>query len=55
MNRTNSHSTSAVIPEIVQSDNGGEFLGDCIQKIRKCFGTIRIAKGKPRIHLLREV
>jgi hypothetical protein len=38
----------AVIPEVLQSDNRGEFLGECIQLIRKHFGIIRIVEGKPR-------
>jgi hypothetical protein len=37
-----------VIPEVLQSDNGGEFLGECVRMIRKHFGTIHIVKGKAR-------
>ena len=40
--------STAVIPEVLQSDNGGEFLGECVRMIRKHFGTIRIVKGKAR-------
>jgi hypothetical protein len=38
----------AVIQEVLQSDNGGAFLGDCARMIRKRFGTICIVKGKLR-------
>jgi hypothetical protein len=37
-----------VIPEVLQSDNGVEFLEECIRMIRKHFGTIIIVKGKAR-------
>jgi hypothetical protein len=40
--------STAVIPEVLQSDNGGEFLGECVRLIRKYFDTIRIVKGKAR-------
>ena len=40
--------STAVIPEVLQSDNGGEFLGECVRLIRKHFDTIRIVKGKAR-------
>ncbi len=39
--------STAVFPEVLQSDNGGE-LGECVQMIRKPFGTICIVKDKAR-------
>jgi hypothetical protein len=38
----------AVVPDILQSDNGGEFLGQCISYIKKYFPTIKIVKGRAR-------
>jgi hypothetical protein len=38
----------AVVPDILQSDNGGEFLGLCITYIKKYFPTINIVKGRAR-------
>ena len=40
--------STAVIPEILQSDNGSEFLGKCIQYVKEFFKTVNIVKGKPR-------
>jgi hypothetical protein len=37
----------ACIPKILQSDNGGEFLGKCIYYVKEFFQTINIIKGKP--------
>jgi hypothetical protein len=30
------------------SDNGGEFIGECVRMIRKHFDTVRIVKVKAR-------
>ncbi len=40
--------STAVIPEVLQLDNGGEFLGEFVQMIRNHFDTIHIVKGKAR-------
>ena len=40
--------STAVIPEVLQSDNGGEVLGECVRMIRKHFYKILIVKGKAR-------
>ena len=40
--------STAMIPEILQSDNGSEFLGDCIGLIREYYPNIHIVKGRPR-------
>ena len=40
--------STAVIPEVLQSDNGSEFLGKCIYYIKEFFKTVNIVKGKPR-------
>ncbi len=40
--------SNAVMPDILQSDNGGEFLGKCISIIKIQFKTIHIVKGRPR-------
>ncbi len=40
--------SSAVMPDILQSDNGGEFLGKYISIIKSHFKTIHIVKGRPR-------
>mmetsp|Transcript_17035 Transcript_17035/g.24264 ORF Transcript_17035/g.24264 Transcript_17035/m.24264 type:complete len:245 (-) Transcript_17035:83-817(-) len=37
-----------VIPEILQSDNGGDFLGLCIERINKFFPNVHVVKGRPR-------
>ena len=33
---------------ILQSDNGGEFLGECIDVIKKWFPDIQLVKGRAR-------
>jgi hypothetical protein len=33
--------STAAIPEVLQSDNGDEFLGDFVRMIRKHFGTVQ--------------
>jgi hypothetical protein len=38
--------STAVLPEILQSDNGKEFLGYCIKMIKEEFGTIKVVKGR---------
>jgi hypothetical protein len=38
----------AVVPDILQSGNGGEFLGQCITYIKKYFPTVNIVKGRAR-------
>jgi hypothetical protein len=38
----------AIIPEILQSDNGSEFLGFCIRLIKQFYNDISLVKGKPR-------
>ena len=40
--------SSSVIPEILQSDKGSEFLGKCIAYIKQYFPTVNIVKGKPQ-------
>ena len=40
--------STAAIPEILQSDNGSEFLGKCIQYVKEFFKTVNIVKGRPR-------
>jgi hypothetical protein len=37
----------AVMPEILQSDNGTEFLGECIVLLKKYYNNIQIVKGRP--------
>ncbi len=39
---------TAVIPEILQSDNGGEFTARCIELMERHYPTIHIVKGHPR-------
>jgi hypothetical protein len=39
--------STAVILEILQYDNGSEFLGKCIQYVKEFFKTVKIVKGKP--------
>jgi hypothetical protein len=39
---------TAVIPEILQSNNGGEFTARCIELIERHYPTIHIVKGHPR-------
>jgi hypothetical protein len=38
--------STAVIPEILQSDNGNEFLGTCIEIIKSFYPYIHIVKGR---------
>ncbi len=38
--------SSAVLPEVLQSDNGKEFLGYCIQMLKEEFHTIKVVKGR---------
>jgi len=38
--------STAIMPEILQSDNGNKFLGDCIDIITKFYGYIHIVKGR---------
>jgi hypothetical protein len=40
--------STSIIPEILQSDNGSEFLGKCIDLIKKYYPNIHIVKGRPR-------
>jgi hypothetical protein len=37
---------SAVRPQVLQSNNGTKFLGECIRNIRKYFPTIQIVKER---------
>jgi hypothetical protein len=38
--------STAIMPEILQSDNGNKFSGDCIDIITKFYGYIYIVKGR---------
>ena len=38
--------STAITPEIFQSDNGNEFLGECIKLIKRFFPYIHIVKGR---------
>jgi len=38
--------STAVLPEILQSDNGKEFLGYCIKMIKEEYHTIKVVKGR---------
>jgi hypothetical protein len=38
----------SIVPEILQSDNGSEFLGHCIALIKKYYPRVHIVKGRPR-------
>jgi hypothetical protein len=38
--------STAVLPEILQSENGKEFLGYCIKMIKEEFHTIKVVKGR---------
>jgi len=40
--------STAVLPDILQSDNGGEFLGQCIAYLKQYFKTVHIVKGRTR-------
>jgi hypothetical protein len=39
--------STSIIPEILQSDNGSEFLGECIDLIKTYYPNIHIIKGRP--------
>ncbi len=38
---------TTVMPEVLQSDNGTEFLGEFILLLKKYFNNIRMVKGRP--------
>jgi len=38
----------AVIPEVLQSENGREFLGECIKLINTTFHGVNVVKGHAR-------
>ena len=38
--------STAVFPEILQLDNGAEFLGTCIKLINKHFPDVHVVKGR---------
>jgi len=38
--------STTITPEILQSDNGSEFVGDCIKAIKAFYGYIHIVKGR---------
>jgi hypothetical protein len=40
--------STCIMPEILQSDNGSEFLGYCISKLQEHYGNIHIVKGRAR-------
>lgn len=40
--------SSAIIPKILQSDNGSEFLGECVKAIQENFPVTQLVKGRPR-------
>jgi hypothetical protein len=40
--------STAIIPEILQSDNGTEILGGCIATIKEYYSSIHLIKGRPR-------
>ena len=40
--------STAIVPEVLQSDNGGEFLGDCIRLINANFPGVHVVKGRAR-------
>jgi hypothetical protein len=39
--------SSTCIPEILQSDNGSDFLDKCIYYVKEFFKTVNIIKGRP--------
>jgi hypothetical protein len=39
---------STVIPQLLQSDNGGEFLGKCLAYVKEYFKNTNIVEGRPR-------
>jgi hypothetical protein len=40
--------SSTVIPDILQSDNGGEFLGKCIEMVSGHLLEVHIVRGRAR-------
>ena len=38
----------SIIPKILQSDNGSEFLGECVKAIQEYFPMTQLVKGRPR-------
>jgi hypothetical protein len=38
---------SSILPNILQSDNGKEFLGTCIDYVRKYFSNMQVVRGRP--------
>ena len=40
--------SSTVIPDILQSDNGGEFLGKCIAMVNDHLPEVNIVRGRAR-------
>jgi hypothetical protein len=40
--------STAVTPEILQSDNSGEFTEQCINYVKECLPQVHIVKGRPR-------
>ena len=40
--------STAIVPEVLQSDNGGEFLGDCVRLINANFPGVHVVKGRAR-------
>jgi len=40
--------SAAIIPQVLQSDNEGEFLGKCLACVKEHFKTTSIVKGRPR-------
>jgi hypothetical protein len=39
---------TAIMPEILQLDNGTEFLGECISTIKQYYNSMYLIKGRPR-------
>ena len=40
--------STSIMPKILQSDNGSEFLGYCIKTLKENYSNIHIVKGRPR-------
>ena len=40
--------SSTVIPDILQSDNGGEFLGKCIEMVNEHLPEVHVVRGRAR-------
>ena len=40
--------SSTIIPEILQSDNGREFLGDCIKMVNENLPEVHVVQGRAR-------